>query len=69
MLSVVFTVTIAYTHLVIFGSITLGRSLIYLQAGSTNNSAEDISAAVTTNYETTNKAYRKMKAPNEKYKS
>ena len=47
---------------------TLGRSLIYLQAGSTNNSAEDISAAVTTNYGTTNKAYRKMKARNEKYK-
>ena len=38
------------------------------QAGSTNNSAEDISAVVTTNYGTTNKAYRKMKARNEKYK-
>jgi hypothetical protein len=49
-------------------SITLGRSLFYLQAGSTTNSAEDISAVVTTNYGTTNKAYRKMKARNEKYK-
>jgi hypothetical protein len=49
-------------------SITLGRSLFYLQAGSTTNSAEDISAVVTTNYGTTNKAHRKMKARNEKYK-
>jgi hypothetical protein len=49
-------------------SITLGRSLFYLQAGTTNNSAEDISAVVTTNYGTTNRAYRKMKARNEKYK-
>jgi hypothetical protein len=48
-------------------SITLGRSLFYLQAESTiNDSVEDISAA--TNYGTTNKAYRKMKARNEKYK-
>ena len=45
-------------------SITLGRSLFYLQAGS----AEDISAAATTNYGTTNKAYRKMKVRNDKYK-
>lgn len=50
-------------------SITLGRSIFYLQAGSTpNDSAENISAAATTNYGTTNKAYRKMKARNEKYK-
>ena len=49
-------------------SITLGRSLFYLQAGTTNNSAEDISAVVTTNYGTTNRAYRKMKARNEKYR-
>lgn len=48
-------------------SITLGRSLFYLQAESTtNDSVEDISAA--TNYGTTNKAHRKMKARNEKYK-
>ena len=50
-------------------SIALGRSLFYLQAGSTpNDSAEDISAAATTNYGTTNKAYRKMKVRNDKYK-
>ena len=50
-------------------SITLGRSLFYLQAESTtNDSIEDISAAATTNYGTTNRAYRKMKARNEKYK-
>jgi hypothetical protein len=50
-------------------SITLGRSLFSLQAGSTtNDSVEDISAVVATNYGTTNKAYRKMKARNEKYK-
>jgi t-SNARE complex subunit (syntaxin) len=42
-------------------------ALFYLQAESTtNDSVEDISAA--TNYGTTNKAYRKMKARNEKYK-
>jgi hypothetical protein len=50
-------------------SITLGRSLFSLQAGSTtNDSVEDISAVVATNYGTTNKAYRKMKARIEKYK-
>jgi hypothetical protein len=50
-------------------SITFGRSLFYLQAESTvNDSVEDISAAATTNYGTTNKAHRKMKARNEKYK-
>ena len=49
-------------------SIAVGRSLFYIQAGSTNNSAEDISAVVATNYGTTNRAYRKMKARNEKYK-
>ena len=50
-------------------STTLGRSLFYLQAESTiNDSVENISAIVTTNYGTTNKAHRKMKARNEKYK-
>jgi hypothetical protein len=49
--------------------ITFGRSLFYLQAESTvNDSVEDLSAAATTNYGTTNKAHRKMKAQNEKYK-
>jgi len=49
-------------------SITLGRSLFYLQASTPNDSAEDLSTAATTNYGTTNKVYRKMKARNEKYK-
>ncbi|CAC5373815.1 unnamed protein product [Mytilus coruscus] len=50
-------------------SVTNGRSLFYtLPSSSTNDITADDASVTTMNYGTTNRAYRKMQAKNQKYK-